>query len=562
MKIMTMKRNIFVKGLASLAVAAGLAGCSSDYLEVVPETSVDASSVQTTVEGARSAMYGACRSMYAQYSKLDGYNSFNGESWVSMFYGEVFGQDYFSLLWAARSGSNYTWVNNTSYMGWTCSLAWRYCYNLVNQCNVILDGIDNIEGDKNELDLIKAEALTLRSHAYVRLLQLYAPRWADSREGSRKCIVLRLHSGVEEIPLSTMAEVLTNIYESLDEAIALFEGTSEKTIYCWEPNVDVARGIYARAAMLRNDYPTAEKMAHDARVGHPIMSEAEFLGGFAEANKEWMWCNTSEVEGIYYWAHGSWYACQGPYPTLLPFGAGTINYDLYKQIPAGDIRASQFFTPDKPLRSPLTKSSFWNPNICDPATMNLAKNANMKISISGYGSKMIPGGDKAKWGAPYEPKESGGEEVVIPFGAHFKFWALDNYGSNQFPYMRGAEMLLTEAEAAYMNSKPTVAQNLLKELNAERNSKYTCNLTGDALLKEIKLQRRIELWGEGHSWFDLKRWGDDMVRRPWEAKDNSSNNVPKQYSFTRHSSDMKGWVYAVPNIETQYNHAINRSELD
>ena len=160
MKIMTMKRNIFVKGLASLAVAAGLAGCSSDYLEVVPETSVDASSVQTTVEGARSAMYGACRSMYAQYSELDGYNSFNGESWVSMFYGEVFGQDYFSLLWAARSGSNYTWVNNTSYMGWTCSLAWRYCYNLVNQCNVILDGIDNIEGDKNELDLIKAEALT------------------------------------------------------------------------------------------------------------------------------------------------------------------------------------------------------------------------------------------------------------------------------------------------------------------------------------------------------------------------------------------------------------------
>ena len=162
MKIMTMKRNIFVKGLASLAVAAGLAGCSSDYLEVVPETSVDASSVQTTVEGARSAMYGACRSMYAQYSELDGYNSFNGESWVSMFYGEVFGQDYFSLLWAARSGSNYTWVNNTSYMGWTCSLAWRYCYNLVNQCNVILDGIDNIEGDKNELDLIKAEALQLR----------------------------------------------------------------------------------------------------------------------------------------------------------------------------------------------------------------------------------------------------------------------------------------------------------------------------------------------------------------------------------------------------------------
>ncbi len=558
-----MKRNIFVKGLAALLVAAGLSACSEDYLQTYPETTIDASTVQTTEKGAQAALYGLCRAMYTQYADLQDYSSFNGESWVSMFYGEVFGEDYFSLIWASRMGTNYMWMNNTNYQGWVSAFAWRYYYNLIYQANVILEGIDNIDGDVNNLKLIKAQALTIRSFAYVRLLQIYGPRWSDSAKGTHKAIVIREKPTNDEVPLASVNDVLTLVYKNLDDAIALYNESTSRRKYLWEPNLNVAQGIYARAALLKEDWPTAQKMAHDARQGVPVMTEAQFLGGFAEANDEYMWCNAAEVEGIYYWAHGSWYACQGPYPTLWGLGAGAINYDLYKQIPKGDVRASQFFTPDKPLRQPLRPASFWNKTICNPADMNLNKNSNMRISIQAFGNKLIPDGDVAKWGEPYVARESGGEDDIrICFGAQYKFWCIDTYGTNSFPFMRGSEMLLTEAEAAYHNNQPGVATDLLKELNANRNSTYTCNKTGDALLEEIQLQRRIELWGEGFSWFDFKRWGKPLNRRAWVEGDVNSNNVPQTYALHKDPKDANGWRFAVPQSETQYNHAINRSELD
>ncbi|MDE5774129.1 MAG: RagB/SusD family nutrient uptake outer membrane protein [Muribaculaceae bacterium] len=558
-----MKKNIFVKGMAAVLVAASLSSCSEDYLQTYPITSVDASTLMTP-EGAEAALNGLCRSMYTQYVNLEDYHAVNGESSITMLYGDVFGEDYFSLVWAFRAGRNYMWDTVTNYQSWPPSLGWRYYYNLVNQANTIVESVEaSEEGTSDLMQVIKAEAMIIRAHAYVRLMQIYGPRWSDSADGARKCIVLRTKSGNEDEPLATCNQVYDFIYETLDEAIEIMETKGGKRAYMWEPNVDVARGIYARAAMLKNDYKTAEKMAHDARQNYPIMSSDEFVAGFAEPNAEWMWCNAAEVEGIYFWAHGSWYACQGPYPTLWGLGAGCINYDLYKKIPSGDIRATQFFTPDKPLRKPLTPASFWNKDIVNPADMNLAKNANMKISVAAFGKKLVPNGDETKWGLPYIARLEGGEgDIRICFGAQYKFWALDTYGTDSFPYMRGAEMLLTEAEAAYHNGNVSVTKSCLEELNANRNSRYSCTQSGDALLEEVRLQRRIELWGEGHSWFDFKRWGYDLNRRPWISGDVNSNNVPASYSFSKTASDCNGWRFAIPQIETQYNHAIDRTELD
>lgn len=558
-----MKRNFIIKGIAAVMVSVGLAGCSSDYLQTEPVTSTDASLIQTTEEGAQAALYGLCRSMYSQYTGLDGYHSVNGEPWLAMFYGDIMGQDYFSLLWAVRSGSNYQWSSITNYQGWVSAIPWRMYYNFINQANVILDGIDNVEGDENNLKLIHAQALTMRAFAYTRLMQLFAPRWEDSDNGERKCIVLRDHESTGDSPLVTCNQIYNFIYKDLNDAIALYKETTSRRKFMWEPNLSIAQGIFARVAMLKHDYPTAEKMAHDARQDYPIMSAEEFAGGFAEPNKEWMWCNAAEVEGIYYWAHGSWYSCQGPYPTLWGLGAGAINYELYKQIPDGDIRAEDFFTPDKPLRRPLTKSSFWNKNICIPADMNLMKNSNMRISITAFGTSRIPNGDKTKWGEPYVARQDGGEdEIRVCFGAQYKFWCLDQYGTNSYPMMRGAEMLLTEAEAAYHNGNTSVTTSCLKELNDNRNPNYSCNKTGDALLEEVRLQRRIELWGEGHSWFDFKRWSYPMVRNTWKEGDTNSNNIPQAYYLNRTPADCNGWRYTVPQAESQYNHAIDRSELN
>ena len=552
-----------IKGLATLMVGVGLASCSDGYLDVAPITTLDAATASATVEGANLALNGVCRSMNTQYQSISITPNFNGESWYATFYGDMLGSDAFYWMWANRVQAFYNWDNNIMVNGVVPGYAWRYPYILISQCNNILVGETTAEGDAAERASVMAQARTIRAHAYIRLVQCFAPRWEDSNNGEYKCIVLRKTPGTEDLPLSSMKEVLDFIYEDLDRAIELYNTTGvTKSNYIWRPNINVAKGLYARAAMIRHDYAKAQKMAHEAREGYPIMSAKEYKDGFCEANGEWMWANSLDDQ-IYYWAFGSWYACNGPYPTLWLRGAGAINYDLARQIPVEDCRAQLFFTPEvsEYYGYGASRGLFWNANAVDPTTMNcLGSNGRMREAVRNMCVHAIPNQDKEKFGEAYTNRtgeDAGSGSQIIPFGAQFKFWCVDTYGRGQFPFMRAAEFLLTEAEAAYRNSDETTAKNCINELLAKRNPNQTCSSTGDALLEEIRLQRRIELWGEGHSWFDLKRWNLPMVRKTWEASKRDSNNIPAAYGITKDPSD-QGWVFVTPQSETDYNHAINR----
>jgi hypothetical protein len=81
------------------------------------------------------------------------------------------------------------------------------------------------------------------------------------------------------------------------------------------------------------------------------------------------------------------------------------------------------------------------------------------------------------------------------------------------PLMRAAEMYLIEAEAlAHMNNDAAAAK-VLYDLAIVRDPAYKLSAkTGSALLNEILFQRRIELWGEGFRFYDLKRLNLPLVR--------------------------------------------------
>ncbi len=527
-----MKFNNILKGAMGLVVAGVMTGCAGDYLDVAPVTNVTDNEVISTVDGARSGMYGVCRSMAMQYSDMSGYMFFNGEGWIDMFYGDVMGQDYVSLMWQQQMGNiNYNWGSMTLPNGWQSRLMWMYCYNLINQSNRVLDGIDTAEGDDAERSRVKACLLTIRAHAYIHLLQCYAPRWQDSGNGSVKCVIIRNTNDGVDVPLSSMAEVLDYIYKDLDNAIALFTSSDKKRSFEWEPNIEVAKGLYARAALLKEDWKTAQKMAHEARQGHEIMTMDQYKGGFAEANQEWMWNNACDSYFLYYWATGSLYGCNGAYATIWRYGAGAINLDLYNMLDENDQRRDLFWTPDKVedrsynLTGSLSPEDFFDTSCVDPSSMNCNANNNwMILALKLFGADKIPNGDVAKWGNPYEIRspdvsESQKQSIYITIGAQYKFWGVDYLGTNSFPFMRGAELLLTEAEAAYHNGEEGVAKPHRIELNSKRIKNYTCTSTGSALLDEIRLSRRIELWGEGHSWFDLKRWNMPLVRSEWVEGD-------------------------------------------
>jgi hypothetical protein len=73
--------------------------------------------------------------------------------------------------------------------------------------------------------------------------------------------------------------------------------------------------------------------------------------------------------------------------------------------------------------------------------------------------------------------------------------------------IRLAEVYLNFAEAAYNLSIPADANKGIKAVR-DRVGLPTLNLSGSALLAQIKKERTLELAGEGQHYWDLRRWKD------------------------------------------------------
>lgn len=567
------KTNIF-KGLAMVVLAGSIASCSDNYLTLEPEASIQNEDATGDAGALKASVFGICQSMYKQYSGLYDYRWFNGEPWLAMFYGDVAGQDYNSLFWMQSDRGVTDWTRMGLQNSTATFVAWSYCYGIINQCNQIISAIDGKIAADIEIDADSmfryAQAKTMRAHAYTRLLQIYGPRWADSQNGAVETVVLRTApadiNGDYGASLAPMNDILKLIYEDLGNALEIYESCGKGRMNIWEPDADIARGLFARAALLKDDWQTAQIMAHDARQGWGIMSADEYTAGFAEPTSEWMWSNSPSPVGMYFSSFGASYACNGAYPVRWgTIGAGAINYDLYREMDPNDIRTDLFFTPDKvPAQY---QSLFWNSTYCTSSTMDINKFGRNENGEPVYGPLAYclqqlcdynykRAGAAKGWPFPYATPGNGNFTygVNAQFGTQFKFWAVDYYGSSSFPFMRASEMLLIEAEAACHNNDEATAKECLLELNEKRIEGYALpQVSGDALLEEVKLNRRIELWGEGFNWFDYKRWNEPIVRRAWEVNNPASNNIPASMAGTYDVDKQRGWRWVIPLGETQYN---------
>ncbi|WP_238531712.1 RagB/SusD family nutrient uptake outer membrane protein [Nitritalea halalkaliphila] len=77
------------------------------------------------------------------------------------------------------------------------------------------------------------------------------------------------------------------------------------------------------------------------------------------------------------------------------------------------------------------------------------------------------------------------------------------------PVIRKSEMHLIRAEANFFLGNTTEALLELNDFKALRGLE-PMELTGDAILEEILLERLKEFAFEGHRFFDLKRLGRDI----------------------------------------------------
>lgn len=600
--------NKIIKVFLASTLAVGMTACSSDYLDQPPIDTVSDAAIGESVEGARAALYGLCESMYISYGDDDSDYAIrmaNGEAYLQTYYGDSPSPDYANMWLYGSQRETQAWIFMTRDTGDGDRYPWMYGYNLINQANVILANIDGVPGDPADVKFIKAQALTMRAHAYTRLMQVYGPRYEDREGGKALCVVLRTAPGSDPAPLATYDEVMAQIYKDFDDAIALYTESGKSRTKGFEPDINVAKGLYSRILLLNHDWAKAEQMAHEARQDYPIMSAADYLAGFGKPNGEWLWYNDNNRTYNGYNSWGASFSCNGGYSTAYDWsnGGGSISWRLYKQIydkNDTDIRCELFWTPDKANMYAdfgFEEKDFWDKEIVYPARMTMwgyndpymtaaitlwckyntpAGYNNTSLFNDGYSVDGLIDFFNSATGnnIPYPTPEMCAnpnyvqtldavfyaifQSTRVTFGHQIKFWSnAADLGDAQHPFLRGAELLLNEAEAAFEQGKEKVAQDCMKELNNNRMVGYSCSLSGDALREEIRLYRRMELWGEGDTWFSFKRWNIPAKREVWKAGDPTSNNFYSTFEGEYDPTYSKGWRYEIPKSEKDYNNIIN-----
>jgi hypothetical protein len=149
--------------------------------------------------------------------------------------------------------------------------------------------------------------------------------------------------------------------------------------------------------------------------------------------------------------------------------------------------------------------------------------------------KTTPAPDATMWQRPY---------ASLKFGYDPAF-------AQDYVYMRASEMVLIEAEARVRNSDYDNALAVLNELLSKRGENMAKE--GSIFAKDIWLQRRIELWGEGFAMFDLKRIDKGIDR----SYDGSNHYASAKFDVPARDNR---WIFQIPRSEIMENPDITEKD--
>lgn len=526
-----------------------LCGCSKDYLNTAPTSSISGSAVFESADNMKMAINGLNRLLRKQWFSSQGWN---GQGTTMLYYGEYPGDELTVYLtgWTNTICGKYHDSSTSTYD----YHPWHVYYMIIGNANSIIENVGKASGLQTDLDYIHAQALTYRAYAYYYLSQLYGRRWVDAGAPESKAVVLRLDTSTGDQPLCTLSELYAQIYADLDEAISLYNKSYDRK----STDVmgkDVAYAIYSRIALAKQDWETAYKMAKTVidSKGYSLMSVDEYRKGFCHANNEWIWYLVgNEQEDLYYYSFAAYvgWNVQASQCRTYP---KCMSKQIYTQIPTTDIRKKMFLDPDNPYygEAPETPSKISytaaSGKISATASVNLAYQYAKDVDfLNGHA------GFPLTTFTPY-------------IYMQFKF-AKDSKvvgtAITDVPLMRLSEMYLNAAEAACMQGNVTEAKKLMTELvkNTKRDPEYdNSNISGQqAMLDHIKLYTKIELWGEGFNWFNIKRWNDTIHRISIQATgdDKGKGSWFAAVALDIAPSDVNNQTWVVPQKEKDYNHAI------
>ncbi len=492
-------RKLVYHSLAAFALTLALGSCNSDFMETSPTNQIDSEQATQTIGNLRALLAGAHRSLYGEW----GYDK-PGESGINM-HKDILGEDV--VLPSPGNGwfnNEYAWLRHIDpdtglpYFGFT------YYYSMISAANTILAHIDNVPGTEEERNQIKGEALVFRAHSHFQMVQLFGKRYVAGQENSQLGVPYRFEANLEPQARNTVEEVYKWANEDIDNAIKCLSSYQRKNINHFSQSV--AYGIKARIALVQENWPVAieaaTKALETARAeGRELQTGASLLGGFnnVERNSEWMWASIMTTEQDLAFSHFFAYMSWNFNSTPVRKATRCILDRLYAKISPTDIRA-QWWDPTGTAEVPLSSYAKW-------------EYQNRKFTSQSAGSAV-----------------------------------------NDMVYMRMSEMYLIKAEAEARSGQEDAARQTLLEWEVTRDPEYKLSQnSGQDLVEEIWTQRRIELWGEGFRFTDLKRQNKDLDRR------DSNHNEAICVTMYVPAGDPK-WQFKIPKSEMNVNPLMVQNE--
>ena len=477
------------------------ASCKEDFLDTYPTTSVSATDALASTGNAYAALNGIHRIMYVQYDA----QGQAGEGSINLFR-DYMGED---IVFPRAGGSTayvgiMRWQDHRNVNDADPRYVYRFYYRLIANANVLINGIDDTPGAQSDRDIIKGQALAYRGWAHFQLVQLWGKRYdASSKPNSQLGVPLLLTNTLEGQPRATVEEIYTQVNKDLDDALALLAGytrggSAAKSNF----DVSVVQGIKARVALTQQNWSAAAAAAAAARKGYALMDNNAYLAGFNDVNNpEWIWgSHQISDHNTFFYSYFA-YISANFNSTVIRTQPRAINATLWEAIPATDIR-----------------KQVWDK--------------------TGATVPVPPGGAKV----PYQNKKYLAASSSLSIG--------------DVPLMRAAEMYLIEAEALARSGDEAGARQALFTLVSNRDPSYVLSTnSGQALIDEIMFNRRIELWGEGFRFTDLKRLDLPLNR----------NGIPNHLAaivsvFDIPAGDVQ-WQWLFPQDEINTNPAIVQNPL-
>ncbi|GHT13198.1 hypothetical protein FACS189426_17750 [Bacteroidia bacterium] len=472
-----------------------LTNCSEDYLDTLPTDRVSDELISETLDGLYLALNGIHRNMVSQFIGIQGMGGEPG----FMISREAHGDD---MTWDTQTWhqTHLTWAINVNPTSSYNAGIWRTYYQFILNANLILEKLDGkFAGSTDPLaKYIKGEALSIRAWAHFNLVQYYAKRYAAGTQNSQLGVPYRETSETTEMARNTVEEVYTKINADLDEAIRLLDGYKATDVTHYSQKVTY--GLKARVALTQQNYSVAADAAAKAienaeKEGFAIMTTSQLMNGFSDivtTTKEALYAaRTLDDHTVYFY---SFYAYMGwnYNSSSNRTGIKCISQTTYDLMSPTDLRRQ-----------------WWDPT------------GEASVPNSTYNQRV------------YQLRKFIARSTANAVG--------------DVAFMRISELYLMASEAYARAGQTEEAKKYFYKFVLQRDPSYVdSGKTGADLAEEIMNHRRIELWGEGFRWFDLKRLNLPCKR--------TGSNFNKAFcGFLERTVEENGWYYEIPEAETNYN---------